>query len=88
MMKMQQLIGILEKPHVHMEAQWLEEQLLELLVKRGAFDEKVKDALRCAVPDAVRSLQVPLVEIDAGRVAQDWLSTGVTRLHWTYLTHH
>lgn len=83
MVKMGRMIGILEKPHVHMEAQELEEQLSQRLLQLGPFTNEAALALRGAVGRAIHSVQKPLVEIDAGRVTRDQISTGVARLCWT-----
>ncbi len=84
--KMGTIIGILEKPHVHMEAQELEKQLLERLLEYGGFTGDAAKALLDAVPHAIRSLRKPLVKLDAERLTRNRYSSSVARLRWTDLS--
>ena len=71
-----------------MEAEEFEEQLLQRLLEPGGFtDDAAYHALLHAVHHATRSLQKPLVQLDAERVMRDRRSSsGVARLRWTDLS--
>jgi len=86
MIKMRSIIGTLEKPHVHMEAEEFEEQLLQRLLELGGFTDYAAYALLHAVHHATRSLRKPLVQLDAERAMRNRHSSGVARLRWTDLS--
>lgn len=65
MIKMGSIIRTLENMYVHMEAQELEEQLSQRLLEYLGFIGDAAYLLQNAVRHAIRSLQKPLVQLDA-----------------------